>query len=242
MKSLKDIYEEEFEDSLRQYNWDDSKWLETEAAKRRNRTDKPRSHYDLYESLFSPYRASASTIFEIGVLQGGSIRIWEKYFPSATIFGLDNNDRRLSYLDNLSYRVKAIKLDQEHKSELRSFGQTYGPFDIGIDDGSHIWAHQIQTFEILWPFIKPGGLFVIEDVFTSYYEWINNSKLAVKLGIQYDQGGKSCVEYFKELVDELNFYGEDSVPEEKHTEFQKTIESLVFSRNLIILKKKGQVR
>ncbi len=51
-----------------------------------------------------------------------------------------------------------------------------GPFDIGIDDGSHIWCHQILAFERLWPAIKRGGLYVIEDVLTSYDAWLARSR------------------------------------------------------------------
>jgi hypothetical protein len=80
---------------------------------------------------------------------------------------------------------------------LNNICEKYGWFDIIVDDGSHINNHVTHTFEKLFPRIKPGGVYVVEDVCTSYWE-------------QYDGGylkQDSSMEYFKRLTDDVNFRG-----------------------------------
>jgi predicted O-methyltransferase YrrM len=204
---------------------------ETRADPRR--TDKGRgvrNLIELYEQLFSAHRGSASKVFEIGVRRGGSIRMWRKYFPNATIYGLDIDAGAVNRV--IGERALGIQIDQSDNDQLEAFGKQYGPFDIGIDDGSHIWSHQISTFERLWRYIRPGGLFVIEDTLTSYPIWLANSKSAQS--IDYAQGAKSAVEYFKDLIDEINFDGRE-LDKSEYTEFQRSIDWIAFRHNSIFI-------
>ncbi|MHA2374451.1 MAG: class I SAM-dependent methyltransferase [Candidatus Thorarchaeota archaeon] len=220
MKSLREIYE-------------------FQVRKDYRATDKgrgARSHLELYQTLFDSYRQTATKLFEIGVRHGGSIRMWENYFPNATIYGLDIQEKAIRRLSG--ERIKGFQVDQSQTDQLEFFGKEQGPFDIGIDDGSHVWSHQILSFESLWPFIKPGGLYVVEDVLTSYDIWLDNSKSAQR--IDYAQGGQSCIEYFKDLVDHINFYGEDwdSIETEEYTDLQRTVDWIAFRANSIFVKKR----
>ena len=62
------------------------------------------------------------------------------------------------------------KGDQSDSNFWKKFlDKTGGNFDIVIDDGSHVPSHQLLTFETVWPHITPGGIFVIEDIETSYW-------------------------------------------------------------------------
>lgn len=220
MKTLKEIHDYEIRKDIR-------------------RTDKGRgrrNHLELYEQVFPGYRHSASKLFEIGVRYGGSIRIWHEYFPKATIYGLDISAKAVAGVEG--ERIVGVQLDQSDKEQLEAFGRNHGPFDIGIDDGSHVWSHQILTFESLWKYIRPGGLFVIEDVLTSYPIWLQHSNSA-KL-IDYTQGGVNVVEYFKTLIDEINFHGKDwdSIDPSEYTEFQRTIDWISFRSNSIFIRRR----
>lgn len=157
------------------------------------------SHASLYESLFRPYRSSAERVFEIGVREGGSIALWMKYFMNAQVYGLDVDFSKIR--DDVSAAI-LLEVDQSSEKQLREFGDEHGPFDIGIDDGSHVWKHQILSFETLWPYISSGGLYVIEDVFTSFRSLLDKSR-SQKVR-RYDRGEISCVDFFKNLIDEIN--------------------------------------
>jgi hypothetical protein len=201
-------------------------------------TDKNRGAHnfmELYSQIFAPYRQTATTMFEIGVNRGGSLRGWHEYFKNAKIYGCDIRQRgSVSGCD----RATLIQLDQSNNDALLAFANQYGPFDIGIDDGSHVWSHQILTFETLWPFIKPGGLYVVEDTCTSYSAWINTEG-ANRAHMKYDDSATSCVEYFKSLVDHLNFNGEDYEKNKDWSVYQKTVDWLAFRNDVLWIKKKA---
>lgn len=179
-------------------------------------------HLDLYDTFLAEYREKATSIFEIGVNYGGSISMWQEFFPNATIYGLDVKSWPLDRIKHLD-RVIPIKLDQGDSVQLSEFASN-GPFDVGIDDGSHIWSHQILTFEKLWPSIRAGGIYVVEDVLTSYQWYLDGVK---STHTDYAQGPITAVEYFKSLIDDLN---------ESHV---LGVDWILFRMNSIVVKKRA---
>ena len=188
---------------------------------------------EMYEEIFKDYRDS-SKVFEIGVSQGGSLLAWGKYFSQAQVYGLDNKLARCTF--KTGDRIELVELDQSSKEELEVFGKR-GPFDIGIDDGSHCWSHQILSFEVLFPQIRSGGLYIIEDIETSY-----KTHSSPKHSLKYDTGPISAMEYFRNLVDDLNFFGtgldSQEGKEADWTNVQKTVEWVMFRPNAIVIKKR----
>jgi hypothetical protein len=93
---------------------------------------------------------------------GASLRTWHQYFPNAQIFGIDINAAK--FLDN--DRIKTFVADQGDASQLQEIIRSIGPeqLDIIIDDGSHRPDHQQISFATLFPFLRPGGLYFIEDL------------------------------------------------------------------------------
>lgn len=126
-------------------------------------TDKAGSHRycNIYEKLF-PTRIG--TMFEIGVLDGASLRMWSEYYPDAKIVGFDVLDK--SYLD-LPANVSTRLLDQGNLPQLQDIRSSYNDIDVIIDDGSHLMNHQILTFETLFDCLRHDGIFVVEDLHTS---------------------------------------------------------------------------
>lgn len=184
---------------------------------------------NMYTKLFEPYRDTAEKVFEIGVNRGGSILMWEEYFSKARVYGLDLKQRGHRIPGE---RIQFVQLDQGNEDQLKAFGKGEGKFDIGIDDGSHIWWHQILTFETLWPYIKVGGVYVIEDLCTSYEAWLKNAAHR-----DYDaKGPPSCMDYFKNMVDHLNYNGE-VVAKENWSVYQRTIDWIVFREGAIFITK-----
>lgn len=145
-----------------------------------------------YDCLLSGIRESASSVLEIGVGGGQSVRMWSDYFPSATIHGADI-DGSCKACESYSSRIKFHTIDQRDPAQLQSLGW-FSPFDVIIDDGNHWWCEQILSFQILFPFVRKGGMYIVEDTCTSYWQEYNNNPI-------------SCVEWFKRLVDDVNFKG-----------------------------------
>ncbi len=123
-----------------------------------------------YERFFRDLQdLSNLRIMEIGVYNGDSLRMWEEYFPHASIVGVDIDPRTLA---NATARTTIELADQSNIVDLTRLATTHGPFDIVLDDGSHHWDHQITSFRTLYPHIKPGGYYVLEDLDTSYGRYV----------------------------------------------------------------------
>lgn len=137
-------------------------------------TDKAPGHHNytpLYEQHLRSSRRSTRSVLEIGIggeenprLGGNSLYMWRNYFPRATIYGFDKYDKRLSGVPG----IVALKVDQSDPSALRNAIAVCPPFDLIIDDGSHVGAHIITSFDILFPTLRSGGWYVIEDFETAY--------------------------------------------------------------------------
>lgn len=131
-------------------------------------TDKcPTAHnyVETYEALFAPLRTSARRILEIGVQHGYSMRMWEEYFPQAKIVGVDIRPR--PQVD--SARVTTVVADQGRREDLKALlAKLGGEYDIIIDDGGHRMDQQQVSLAMLFPALRPGGLYIIEDMHTSF--------------------------------------------------------------------------
>lgn len=108
-------------------------------------------------------------ILEIGLQRGSkewrtnevspSIGMWKEFFPNARIFGAD-----IKYLKFNDNRVEFFRMDQNNPDDIiRLFNFIPNGLDMILDDGSHIASHQLITFLVLWPKLKIGGRYIIED-------------------------------------------------------------------------------
>ncbi|MBN2258311.1 MAG: class I SAM-dependent methyltransferase, partial [Anaerolineaceae bacterium] len=158
-------------------------------------TDKWTLYLEEWDRFFSYYREKPISLLEIGVQNGGSLEIWGKYFLNAEkIIGcdIDQKSDQLKFRDNrISVVVGDVNTD---KSEGIINKLAYG-FDIIIDDGSHQSSEVIQSFSRYFPHLKTDGVYIVEDMHTSY--WSNfggglNNPL-------------SSISFFKRLADVINF-------------------------------------
>ena len=187
----------------------------------------------IYDKIFSSLRYKKINLLEIGVggyedpYSGGeSIFLWKSYFPFARLFFLDIVDKT-----HFSQgRVKVFQGSQNDADILQNVVREAGELDVIIDDGSHINQHQIETFEILFPFLKDGGIYVIEDTQTSYWPRFGGGAHQTK---EYE---KSCMRYFLRLSDELN-YGEYLDKKFSPSEINKKIIEVSFYHNMIVVMK-----
>ena len=133
-----------------------------------HRTDKCGHHHnyvELYDVLLAPLRDRAERVLEIGVLHGDSARLWEDFFPRAQIFGIDIVDTS----EHQTERIHTFVADQADRAQLQRFIDTHGSgFDLIIDDGGHTMEQQQTSFGFLFPHLRPGGIYIIEDIHTSF--------------------------------------------------------------------------
>jgi len=153
-----------------------------------------------YQHRFHPLRRKKLKLFEIGVggstlfPGGASLRMWKDYFPRGQIFALDIVDK--SHLDES--RIKVFQGDQNESACLNEIASRWGPFDIIIDDGSHVSAHIITSFKALFPHLTENGIYVIEDLLFSYYEPTGGSPVDL-------DNPRTSVGMLKTLIDDMHF-------------------------------------
>lgn len=117
----------------------------------------------IYNELILPYKDKTKLFVEIGVLSGDSLRIWNDYFDHARIVGVDSNPDIVGSIG----RCELIRCDQSKEEDLRSLAPQIQDADIIMDDASHKMYDQQKTLAILFKVLKPGGLYILEDLHTS---------------------------------------------------------------------------
>lgn len=184
----------------------------------------------VYQALMRPSRGKPVRLLEIGVggfagvLGGESLRMWESYFRRGRIYGIDVYDKTALS----GGRVKVLQCSQADAPKLDALAREIGPFDFIIDDGSHLNAHQIETFRILWPHLKDGGTYIVEDVQTSYWPAYGGGLLGTPAY------ANSCMHWFKNLADSVNL---PEFLEPAPAGLDPGIASIAFHHNLIVLRK-----
>lgn len=156
-------------------------------------------HYlPIYERELARFREKPVTFLEIGIFKGGSLPMWKEFFaPGSTLVFIDI-DPDCAQLSEPGTHIEIG--NQADKAFLRKLKKKYGPFDVIIDDGSHLSAHQIASFRALWPSLRENGLYIVEDCHTSYWEGFGGGYRIPK----------SFIEFTKRLIDRMHsWYTED---------------------------------
>lgn len=198
------------------------------------RTDKfgKHSYMSHYQDHFSSLRKKRIKLLEIGVggydnpISGGnSLRMWKSYFKKGQIYSVDIYEKQKLQ----ESRIKIFQGSQVNHEFLESIVSKIGNIDIIIDDGSHINEHVITSFKFLFPYLKKEGVYVIEDVQTSYWEEYGGSSLKLN-----DE--QTIMGYFKSLVDGVN-HAELLIQDFHPSYFNLNIKSIHFYHNLIFIHK-----
>ena len=200
----------------------------------KHRVDKWGSHWyaQHYHHHFKHLRYQRINLLEIGVggyanpaAGGDSLRMWEEYFPQATVYGVDIHDKRLHERG----RIKIRRGSQADEEFLHTLCQEAGSFDIIIDDGSHVNDHVIKSFNVLFPVLSPHGIYTVEDIQTSYWPKFggDSENLANETTI---------IGFFKQFIDSLN-YEERIKPGYQPSYVDKHVVALHCYHNLILINK-----
>ena len=121
-----------------------------------------------YDRILSSVRTQTINMLELGIATGSSLYMWSDYFSNATIYGIDIDDKLLINKDRI---ITGLADQSKPETIIKQIeGWNVKEFDFIIDDGSHIVSHQQKCIEALWPYVKKGGIYIIEDLHTNIAE------------------------------------------------------------------------
>jgi demethylmacrocin O-methyltransferase len=199
------------------------------------------SYGHTYGASFRRWKYRKVRLLEIGIggyedAPGGrSLLAWQAFFPFGRIVACDIVPKQ----DLGGARRRIIQLDQSSTYDLQQLSEREAPFNIIIDDGSHFNAHQILTFKKLFASLEDGGIYVVEDVQTSFWK----GEVA---GVEWDGAdisdpafSRTCYGYFLELAKYVNYaeFHPGVAVALDLVELAKQIRQITFEHNLIIIQK-----
>ena len=132
-------------------------------------------------------------ILEIGIDKGESLKIWRKYFTKAKICGIDLIDIKFQIEG-----VDLIKANQTDEKALKEICDKYKGFDIIIDDGGHYSKQIVISLNFLFDYLKDNGLYIVEDLQTSYFSRFGGSRFNLKKKT-------TSMNYLKSITDSINY-------------------------------------
>jgi cephalosporin hydroxylase len=149
-------------------------------------------YFEIYHRHFERFRGRSPVVLEIGVSQGGSLQMWHDYFGKGTrIIGVDVEPRCRQFEDDATTILIGDQADPAFLAQIR---ERFPHIDILIDDGGHYMVEQIVTFGELYPHLQPRGVYLCEDVHTSYLpSWEGGLKRPT-----------TFIEFSKALIDGLH--------------------------------------
>jgi demethylmacrocin O-methyltransferase len=185
-----------------------------------------------YQRYLEPLRDRQVTVLEIGVggyddpdLGGASLRMWKHYFWRGQVYGLDIYPKH----GITEPRLRTIQGDQGDADALAGIAKRYGPFDVVIDDGSHFSEHVRTSFATLFPLLRPGGRYVIEDMQSGYWPgWGGSTDLdspATPMGL------------VKSLLDGLNHQEQIRAADRSPSTTELTVTGVHVHHNIAVIEK-----
>jgi hypothetical protein len=182
-------------------------------------------YFEIYHRHFSRFVGKEVTILEIGVFKGGSLELWRDYFGSkCKIYGIDINPE---CKEHESEQIEVLVGSAEDREFLRKVKEEIPKIDILIDDGGHTMNQQIVAFEELYPSISPDGVYLCEDLLTSYWE---------EFGGGYKREN-TFIEYSKKLIDYLNAW-HSREEELKVNDFTRSTHSMHYYDAVLVIEKR----
>jgi hypothetical protein len=203
------------------------RWAEMFCANERQIIHKWLHYLPIYDQLLEPYGGSKRKMLEIGVSKGGSLGLWRKFHgDEALIFGIDINPDCLAYDgDYASVRIGS----QDDPQFLRSVASEMGGIDVVLNDGSHVASHQRTSFNVLFPLLSEGCLYIIEDMHPAY--WAGFEGGLKRRG--------TAVEFLKDKIGQILMHYQNNGL--NTVESMPSIESIQFLDSIAVVRKRKQL-
>jgi hypothetical protein len=192
--------------------------------------DKWKHYFEIYDRYFARFRGTKVNVMEFGVSQGGSLQMWRNYFgKDANLFGVDIDPNCKQFEES---GVRIFIGDQENREFLRYVASSVPQIDILIDDGGHMMNQQINTFEELFPLIAPNGVYLAEDLHTSYWgDWGGGYKRP-----------SSFIEYSKDFVDKINAWHSHEPQRLAVSNFTRSVLGIHYYDSVLVIEKRPMER
>ena len=113
---------------------------------------------------------SSPHILELGVFRGQSLEMWQALVPKGVVAGVDSDPE--AYWPGGTHRIVCGQDDEKLPARLKEIWPL--SWDLIVDDCSHKGVLTKKSWDLLWPLVKPGGFYVIEDWFVGLPPWIHN--------------------------------------------------------------------
>lgn len=135
-----------------------------------NETTKSIENYRVYDRYFGHLAEQPISLLELGVYQGASTKVFASFFRNGRIIAVDNADRGADFSEFPN--VISEIADQRDPARLKDICRRHAPngLDIVIDDASHVGRASLASYDALLPMLKPGGLYIVEDWGTGYWD------------------------------------------------------------------------
>jgi hypothetical protein len=202
-------------------------------------------YFEIYERHLARYRNRRFTLVEIGVYKGGSLQMWKHYFgPAARIVGVDIDPKCAAYAEE---QIEIMIGDQSDRIFLEFLAKRVPVIDVLIDDGGHTMNQQITTFEELFPRVAPDGVYLCEDLHTSYWPEFGGGYRSPNTFIEYS---KNFIDYIhawhareplKQDPKRRLFARQESMPTLTESDFTRSAHSLHFYDSVLVIEKRPMV-
>ena len=194
-------------------------------------TDKYTHGYiPIYEPFFNEKKDSKN-ILEIGIFKGESLKHLSNFFNEATIYGWDINDCKMYETE----KIKTLICDQESRESMSSVLISLGiEFDIIIDDGGHTMKQQQTSFGYLFPKLKKGGIYIIEDLHTSNWKSYVNQDCKITTLKMLEEYKKNGVIESNYILDDEKKYINENIKSitiwSKTPDYNKSVTSIIIKK------------
>lgn len=121
------------------------------------------NYLNKYEFFLKNFKDKQITLLELGIFHGASLNMWSRYFPEASIIGVDIDASCTQYAGE---NRKVVIKDLSKENSILELADCKP--SIIIDDASHLWSHQIKALFILFHCLPSGGIYIMEDLETSF--------------------------------------------------------------------------
>ena len=186
--------------------------------------------FEVYDRHLSRFRGTEVHLLEIGVGEGGSLQMWKAYFGrQAHIYGVDINPECRKLEED---QIRIVIGDQADKNFLRHLVDEIPRMDVLQDDGGHRMEQQINTFEVLFPHLDREGVYICEDLHTSYWR---------EFGGGWRKRG-SFIEHSKGLIDHLHAWHSRGPRSFTISDLTHSIHSLHFYSGILVVEKRPMQR
>jgi hypothetical protein len=178
-------------------------------------------YFHTYEEFCGKWRDQPVRVMEIGVFRGGGIMTWSEYFthPEAIIVGLDVNMGLCPPISD-----PRVRLVLGSSGDGKVLDGLPHPLDFVIDDGGHMASDQMFAFLRLWPRLAKGGIYCVEDIWTSWSS-------------RYSNASKTIMQFIEQIEEEMQGKGDFVLSRRTPEAPWSDVDTITIRRGLAIFRK-----